>query len=410
MKSHGVVWAATLAGALLLPRVGLIGSAGSSGPDPACCYFSAMNQDVAQPGQKAFLTFDPVEKVMSFTVQPQFAGNARDFGMVVPTPARPRLQEVHRDFFKSLAVFTILKPLDPRKFKPMALGGAWGPVRRGAGPADGSAVETKRLVTVLESGVVGSLDYKVLEAKDAGALFEWLRAHGYHYAGDQETLQHYLRKGWYFTVMKIDPQQMRQAKDGSYTGEVTPTRFTFESERLVYPLRITQISVKDRTEALFYILAPQKMDLPARFSYQPSYQTLWQTAFQWANWDLCTERERAWWKVVGGQAEEIRKLQEAQQRALGGVRLPSLEYARRLTDADLAVLRGEGKFDRAAPPEEVARLAILRGFLPEGGFLTKCRVTFSKAVMTEDLDFRPATFLDQVDEVEHIELLPTPPP
>ena len=31
--------------------------------------------------------------------------------------------------------------------------------------------------------------------------------------------------------MKIDPKQMKRGPDGSYTGEVTPTRFTFASEQ-----------------------------------------------------------------------------------------------------------------------------------------------------------------------------------
>src|SRR5437867_2794344 len=32
--------------------------------DSACCYFSAKDKDVNQPAQKAFLTYDPVEKVL----------------------------------------------------------------------------------------------------------------------------------------------------------------------------------------------------------------------------------------------------------------------------------------------------------------------------------------------------------
>src|SRR5215831_8604873 len=76
---------------------------------PACCYFSAKNADILQPAQKVFITWDAEKKVETFTVQPRFEGNAHDFGMVIPTPTRPKLAEVHRDFFKSLAVFTILK-------------------------------------------------------------------------------------------------------------------------------------------------------------------------------------------------------------------------------------------------------------------------------------------------------------
>src|SRR5438128_11801239 len=75
----------------------------------ACCYFSAKNADILQPAQKAFLTWDPVEKIETFTVQPKFEGNALDFGMVIPTPSQPKLHEMPRDFFKHLAVYTIMK-------------------------------------------------------------------------------------------------------------------------------------------------------------------------------------------------------------------------------------------------------------------------------------------------------------
>src|SRR5947207_1239319 len=104
----------------------------------ACCYFAAKDKDVTQPAQKAFITWDPAEKVESFTVQPKFEGNAQDFGMVVPTPGRPKLDEMPRDFFKELAVFTILKKreypdskLIPRPVATSAAVANFGPV-----PAD----------------------------------------------------------------------------------------------------------------------------------------------------------------------------------------------------------------------------------------------------------------------------------
>src|SRR6202165_1233321 len=81
---------------------------GPPAAESACCYFAAKDKDILQPAQKAFLTWDPAEKVETFTVQPRFEGNAQDFGMVIPTPSRPKLAEMPRDFFKELAVFTIL--------------------------------------------------------------------------------------------------------------------------------------------------------------------------------------------------------------------------------------------------------------------------------------------------------------
>jgi hypothetical protein len=377
--------------------------------ETACCYFSALEKDVNQPGQKVFLTWDPVEQVESFTVQPMFEGNATDFGMVIPTPAQPKLDEMHRDFFKSLAVFTILKPMNIKKFKPM-----WqlrGANKSGGGPtAPGAPVERESGVRVLEAGVVGSLDYKIIEATKPDGLYQWLSDNGYHYSGDQQTLGFYIEKKWFFTVMKIDPKQMKRRADGSYLGEVTPTRFTFESERLVYPLRITRISVKDKTNALFYIQAPQKMDLPGDLSHQLSFQSMWTNAFSFANWEHCTDAEKSWWAFAKDQREWITNDLIRWRRDNPGRTLTTLEWARRLTAEDLQVLTGEREFDRKAPAEDVKRLATLRGILQRGQFITKCRHVFHKDEMGDDLVFVEARFRGRIDSVEHIEILPTSPP
>src|SRR3954471_21053636 len=137
-----------------LPTLALIVASLSSAAEvhAACCYFSAKDKDVNQPAQKAFITWDEAEKVESFTVQPKFEGNAQDFGMVVPTPGRPKLDEMPRDFFKELAVFTILEPMDLTRYKPMRRYA----LASGAAMADAKAEH--KAVRVLESGVVGSLD------------------------------------------------------------------------------------------------------------------------------------------------------------------------------------------------------------------------------------------------------------
>src|SRR5947208_11879852 len=95
----------------LVPALAVL-ALGLLGPTPAgaaCCYFSAKDADILQPAQKVFIIWDPEKGQESFTVQPKFEGNARDFGMVIPTPTQPKLHEMPRDFFKHLAVFSILK-------------------------------------------------------------------------------------------------------------------------------------------------------------------------------------------------------------------------------------------------------------------------------------------------------------
>src|SRR4029079_12674913 len=136
----------------------------------------------------------------------------------------------------------------------------------------------KETVVVLEIGVVGSLDYKIIEATRADDLFQWLKDNKYSYSGDEATLNHYIQKKWLFTVMKIDTAQMKRNKDGSFDGAVTPTRFQFTSEKLVYPLKITQISVREKTEALFYVQAPHKVDLQGDMTYQYTWLPMLQAS------------------------------------------------------------------------------------------------------------------------------------
>ncbi len=265
--------------ALLAVSALISGGLCSSEVDAACCYFAAKDKDINQPGQKAFISWDPAAKKETFTVQPKFEGNAVDFGMVIPTPAKPKLDEMPRDFFKDLAIYTILMPLPQPIYTPIDQPP---PPMPCAAPMSGMIQgammpKTKSSVRVLESGVVGSLDYKIIVADDANGLFSWLKSNKYSYGGDEATLQYYIKKKWFFTVMKIDPKQMKKAADGSYLGEVTPTRFSFSSNECIYPLKITQLSVKDKSDALFYVQAPSQMDLPGDWSWMHSYRPMYLT-------------------------------------------------------------------------------------------------------------------------------------
>src|SRR5262245_46872052 len=191
----------------------------------ACCYFSAKNADILQPAQKVFISWDPEAKVETFTVQPKFEGNALDFGMVIPTPTQPKLHEMPRDFFKHLAVYTIMKKRESPHSRLMYYGmDRLGQGRFGLQPAsrtqqqggNGNFKKKPPTVVVLGAGVVGSLDYKIISADRADDLYQWLKDNKYSYSGDEATLNFYVQKKWLFTVMKIDTMQMKRNKDGSY--------------------------------------------------------------------------------------------------------------------------------------------------------------------------------------------------
>jgi hypothetical protein len=430
----------------------------------ACCYFSAQNADILQPSQKAFITWDPTENVETFTVQPKFEGNAVDFGMVIPTPSRPKLHEMPRDFFKHLAVYGILKKrLQPESKllpRPVLLS-----ARAGSAPGGGGfKTEKKSTVVVLESGVVGSLDYKIISADRADDVYQWLKDNKYSYAGDEATLNHYVQKKWIFTVMKIDTMQMKRNKDGTYAGEVTPTRFQFTSEKLIYPLKITQISVKDKTEALLYIQAPYKVDLPGDLTYQYTWIPMLQSAVGCTP-DGLPGKGMIWLKDFANRipttlarAKELGFVFRPGQRPQPGKdgHIPTtMEWARRLTGDDIKLLRGEAPFGdvlpnvdegftkkdvddpesgpqvrkvildrlekarqakpdgylvREAPADDVKQLRHLVGHLKEGQFLTKLRHTFLRDEMNDDLLIVQARYGEAEDRSEYLEMLPTSPP
>jgi hypothetical protein len=435
----------------------------------ACCYFSAKDADILQPAQKAFLTWDPVKKSETFTVQPKFEGNALDFGMVIPTPTRPKLHEMPKDFFKNLAIYSILKKRQmPRsKLLPMprkggGFGGGFGQAKGGKG---GGIPEARPpAIKILEAGIVGSLDYKIIEAARADDLYQWLKDNKYSYSGDEATLNHYVQKKWLFTVMKIDTMQMKKNKDGSYAGEVTPTRFSFASEKLVYPLKITQISVKDKTEALFYVQAPTKMDLEGDLSYQHTWIPMLQAATGCTPGGIKGGGEE-WVKAVQAQIPALLQ----QNNLLGfrfvagqrpqpnaqGVTPTTMEWARRLGAVDIDILTGKAPYSerlpnvdegftradindpqqreavfkiirarldkankerpfgylvRRVPKEDIDQLRNLMGHLQVGLFITKFRHIFTRGEMNGDLVMIPARMGDQEDSSEYTETLPVSPP
>jgi hypothetical protein len=436
----------------------------------ACCYFSAKNADILQPAQKVFITWDPTEMVETFTVQPKFEGNALDFGMVIPTPSQPKLSEMPRDFFKHLAVYSIMKKreMPASKLLPFTTP-QWGgyglgmsAVYASAGPGTTPPVR-KPAIIIRESGVVGSLDYKIIEAGRADDLFQWLKDNKYHYSGDEATLNHYVQKKWLFTVMKIDTMQMKRNKDGTFDGEVTPTRFRFTSEKLVYPLKITQISVREKTEALFYVQAPYKVDLPGDFTYQYTWVPMLQGAIGCVGG--LPGGGQVWLDNFKGQIPELtQRANHLNFRFVPGQRpqannkghIPTtMEWSRKLNKDDVGILNGKAPYSetvpnvddgftqadlkdpkraeavykvirarleksrkerpigylvREAPSDDVKDLQKLAGHLSEGLFITKFRKIFARDEMNDDLQIVPARYNGTEDVSEYEEILPSSPP
>src|ERR1700676_2400492 len=276
--------------------------------------------------------------------------------------------------------------------------------------------------------------------------------------------------GWFFTVMKIDTNQMKKNADGSFTGDFTPTRFQFIAEKLVYPLKITRLSVKDNTEALFYIQAPYKTDLPGDFTYQFQWVPMLQNAQGWYAKGIFGSNELPgkaddWINAIKDQIPDLLQRgdklgfnyvygQRPQPNKEGRI-ATTLEWAKKLTADDVKLLKGEAPYSekvpdpdegftqadvqdtkkaeavyktinerlekyrkdrpggylvREAPAEDLKQFKILVGHVKEGQFLTKIRKTFTKGEMEGDLLIVPANLGQAEDHSEYEEVLPTSPP
>src|SRR4030095_3170807 len=86
----------------------------------------------------------------------------------------------------------------PERFPP----DNWESSRGGGGLNARLRADEKRTVVVLEAGVVGSLDYKIIEASRADDLFKWLKDNKYHYAGDEAELKLYVQNKRLLILMK----------------------------------------------------------------------------------------------------------------------------------------------------------------------------------------------------------------
>src|SRR5205807_8757344 len=273
-----------------------------------------------------------------------------------------------RDFFKHLAVYTIMKKrempqskllhlLEPRVLETFGRGARNAPAPSEQAGRAGEARSRAPEIKILEAGVVGSLDYKIIEAGRADDLFQWLKDNKYSYAGDEATLNFYIQKKWLFTVMKIDTMQMKRNKDGTFAGEVTPTRFQFSSESLVYPLKITQISVREKTEALFYVQAPFKVDLPGDLTYQYTWVPMLQGAIGCSGGIPGKGQEwldafKAQTPALLARAGELNFRFMARQRPTPnkqGHTPTTMEWARKLSKDDIGMLAGKAPYSEKVP-------------------------------------------------------------
>lgn len=203
------------------------------------------NYYVREDAQKAVIVYDQGVETMILSVE--FSGDAKQFGWVIPTPKRPEVSKSSDELFKSLEDLTGKNYDVMPMSKPMGLGG----------------VEEKAAVTVLETKKIDIYDIAILEATDSKALAKWLSDNGFQYPTNEAyILDDYVNKNWYFTAVKVQSEFINTVSaDRLSTGHATPLKLVFQSENIVYPLKISAIQVEKAKEKRNVDLLPEEQTM-----------------------------------------------------------------------------------------------------------------------------------------------------
>ena len=173
---------------------------------------------------QAFVAYSESDRVEILVVQPTFSGTATEFGMVMPIPNKPEINEAPEDLFFFLETYTTQLLRTP----PLE-------------DAFGLSTETSgSSVVVIEQKDVGDFETTLLTAGNARDLIDWLNSHNFQFTTEDESnFDYYVQKGgYYFVAMKVNMDEANVDEKGNINGKLRPIEFIFSSEHPMLPFRI----------------------------------------------------------------------------------------------------------------------------------------------------------------------------
>jgi HEAT repeat protein len=227
------------------------------------CFVFRWNKqfDIGEPTQKAIILHDNGRE--NLVLQVKYEGPPEEFGWLVPVPG---LQEVRKG---SMDCFYELSRLTQEQF-----GESISSLGRGATMSQAASEAVK----VIEIKTVGAYEVAVLAAGDSGKLAGWLDANNFVFPKDKrDVLDTYVKKGWYFVAIKIDPNQSEfvlvkgspkrgvvqksiaeSTREKLANGELHPLIISFDSAQCVFPLGISAVNGKP-SEISLYVLSSEPL-------------------------------------------------------------------------------------------------------------------------------------------------------
>lgn len=182
--------------------------------------------------ETAVLGWDGRRETVLMRLGMQFDG--AEAALIVPTPTPATVSAGSPESFRELSRMTAPERVTEYKwFGNGSLGGDATSAAPGSGP------------DVIGRVQLGPLEATTLRGGDLTGIREWLDTNGYHLRPEvSATLDPYLREGWSFVAMRLTSAK-------PLSGALDPVRLTFDSDRLVYPMRMSAAATSPQRVRLY---------------------------------------------------------------------------------------------------------------------------------------------------------------
>lgn len=192
---------------------------------------------VVQAGER--ILFASSNGKVTAHIQIQYAGDAKDFGWLLPVPSVPSLKVGTEELFTQLIATT-----QPRYFVQVRATGNCGgggigfgsPAPSARGGVDSSESDGSGSPLVLQSSI-GPYDYAVLKADNKDAMLQWLAANRYFIpVGTEDVVGPYIRPGSFFLALKL--------QSGKSAGDIQPVVLDYPSDKPMIPIILTSVAAQ----------------------------------------------------------------------------------------------------------------------------------------------------------------------
>lgn len=189
--------------------------------------------------------------VMRFRVE----GDAKKAAWIMPVPGRATVELGKAELFTDLGRLTVPERRTRGYFWPREHD--W-PFSSGSGAGAGAAMPGAGApsVGVVGREQLGDFDVARLTATDPDALRRWLETNGFKMPDRLSAeLRPYVDQKWEYVAVRLAPRDRAKALG----GDLDPLRIRFDSDRLVYPMRLSRMAKTPQSLGL-YVLAEHRME------------------------------------------------------------------------------------------------------------------------------------------------------